>query len=96
MLCGADELGLSEVRDGLMELPADAPLGQNLREYLDLNDAIIEIDLTPNRGDCFGLRGIAREVGVLTLLKSRTQVLAVYVWEWLPVELVDAQGCPHI
>ena len=54
MLCGADELGLSEVRDGLMELPANAPLGQNLREYLDLNDAIIEIDLTPNRGDCFG------------------------------------------
>ena len=98
MLCGADELGLSEVRDGLMELPADAPLGQNLREYLDLNDAIIEIDLTPNRGDCFGLRGIAREVGVLT----RTQVNEPEVPKVSPtsedslsVELVDAQGCPR-
>lgn len=98
MLCGADELGLSEVRDGLMELPADAPLGQNLRDYLELNDAIIEIDLTPNRGDCFGLRGIAREVGVLT----RTQVNEPDVptvsstgQDSLPVELVDAQGCPR-
>ena len=98
MLCGADELGLSEVRDGLMELPADAPLGQNLRDYLELNDAIIEIDLTPNRGDCFGLRGIAREVGVLT----RTQVnepdvptVSSTSQDTLPVELVDAQGCPR-
>ena len=98
MLCGADELGLSEVRDGLMELPADAPLGQNLRDYLELNDAIIEIDLTPNRGDCFGLRGIAREVGVLT----RTQVnepnvptVSPTAQDSLPVELVDPQGCPR-
>ena len=98
MLCGADELGLSEVRDGLMELPADAPLGQNLREYLDLNDAIIEIDLTPNRGDCFGLRGIAREVGVLTRTQvNEPEVLAVSPMseDSLPVELVDAQGCPR-
>ena len=98
MLCGADELGLSEVRDGLMELPADAPLGQNLREYLDLNDAIIEIDLTPNRGDCFGLRGIAREVGVLTRTQvNEPEVLAVSPTseDSLPVELVDAQGCPR-
>ena len=98
MLCGADELGLSEVRDGLMELPADAPLGQNLREYLDLNDAIIEIDLTPNRGDCFGLRGIAREVGVLTRTQvNEPEVLAVSPTseDSLPVELVYAQGCPR-
>lgn len=50
----------------LMELPGDAPLGVALRDYLSLNDPIIEVDLTPNRGDCFGMRGIAREVGVLT------------------------------
>ena len=98
MLCGADELGLSDERDGLMELPADAPLGTNLREYLSLNDAIIEIDLTPNRGDCFGLRGIAREVGVLT----RTQVtepaiepVAASIADELPIELIDSAGCPR-
>lgn len=98
MLCGADELGLSDERDGLMELPQDAPLGVNLREFLSLDDAIIEIDLTPNRGDCFGLRGIAREVGVLTRTEVREpeiQAVASSISDELPIELADAQGCPR-
>lgn len=66
MLCSARELGLSEDAAGLLELPADAPVGADIRDYLGLDDFIIEADLTPNRSDCLSLRGIAREVGALT------------------------------
>jgi len=66
MLCGASEIGLVDNVKGLMELPVDAPIGQDLREYLDLDDVSIDVDLTPNRSDCLGIAGIAREVGVLT------------------------------
>ncbi len=69
MLCSAKELGLNEDADGLMKLPADAPVGTDLREYLQLDDAIIEVDLTPNRGDCLGMRGIAREAAILNQLE---------------------------
>jgi len=62
MLCSARELGLSEDHSGLLELPADAPIGTDLRDYLGLDDAIIEVDLTPNRGDCLSIRGLARDV----------------------------------
>ena len=66
MLCSESELGLAEEKSpGIMELPQDAPIGQCLREYLNLDDKIIDIDLTANRGDCLGIKGIAREVGVL-------------------------------
>lgn len=66
MLCAAKELGLSEESAGLMPLPAQAPVGQDLREWLDLDDAVIEVELTPNRSDCLSMAGVAREVGVLT------------------------------
>nr|VFK66865.1 MAG: phenylalanyl-tRNA synthetase beta subunit [Candidatus Kentron sp. UNK]VFK72294.1 MAG: phenylalanyl-tRNA synthetase beta subunit [Candidatus Kentron sp. UNK] len=65
MLCSARELGLVESSDGLMELPPDAPVGQPLADYLGLDDVGIEVDLTPNRGDCLSVAGIAREVGVI-------------------------------
>ena len=65
MLCAAAELEISEDNDGLMELPADAPVGQCLREYLDLDDSTIEIGLTPNRADCLSIAGIARDVAAL-------------------------------
>jgi len=65
MLCGADEIGLGEKSEGIMELPADAPIGADIRCYLKLDDNVIDIDLTPNRGDCLSLAGLAREVGVL-------------------------------
>jgi len=65
MLCGASELGLEKNSAGLMELPADSPVGTDIREYLNLDDKIIEVDLTPNRGDCLSIAGIAREVAVL-------------------------------
>src|SRR5699024_12590697 len=65
MLCGASEIGLEDIVHGLLELPSDALLGQCIREYLQLNDTIIEVDLTPNRADCLSIRGLAREVAAL-------------------------------
>ncbi|HEX2791280.1 MAG TPA: phenylalanine--tRNA ligase subunit beta [Steroidobacteraceae bacterium] len=66
MLCSACELGLAENSDGIIELPADAPLGADLRAYLDLDDTILEINVTPNRGDAMSVLGIAREVAALS------------------------------
>jgi phenylalanyl-tRNA synthetase beta chain len=66
MLCSARELGLGDDHQGLMELPADAQVGSDLRAWLALDDVSIDVDLTPNRGDCLGMEGIAREVGTLT------------------------------
>ncbi|RUO62253.1 phenylalanine--tRNA ligase subunit beta [Pseudidiomarina insulisalsae] len=68
MLCSSSELGLNDDHDGIIELPEDAPVGMDYREYLELNDVTFDVDLTPNRADCLGLRGIAREVGVLNRL----------------------------
>lgn len=62
MLCSAVELGLSDDAAGIIELPGDAPLGADLRDYLALDDQVLDIDLTPNRGDCFSVTGIAREI----------------------------------
>jgi phenylalanyl-tRNA synthetase beta chain len=64
MLCSEKELGLIETIDGIIELPLDAPLGQDVREYLDLDDHCISIELTPNRGDCLSLEGVAREIAL--------------------------------
>jgi phenylalanyl-tRNA synthetase beta chain len=68
MLCSEIELGLGEGADGIMPLAADAPVGQDVRRYLDLDDTSIDIDLTPNRGDCFSVLGIARETAVMSRL----------------------------
>ena len=62
MICSESELGMSDSSDGIAELDADAPIGVNIREYLNLDDNVIELDITPNRGDCFSILGVAREV----------------------------------
>jgi phenylalanyl-tRNA synthetase beta chain len=62
MICSESELGMAEDSEGVSELDADAPIGKNIRQYLDLDDNIIELDITPNRGDCFSVLGVAREV----------------------------------
>ncbi len=98
MLCSEKELGLAATSEGLMELAADAPVGTDIRQYLDLNDTLIEVDLTPNRADCLSVEGIAREVAVLNQLTC--QVPATIQ---LPVEhqdtvsvVVDAvDACPR-
>ncbi len=66
MLCSFRELQLSEDHSGIMDLPADAPVGTDLRDYLELEDNIFDIKLTPNKADCLSLLGVAREVSALT------------------------------
>lgn len=66
MLCSAKELGLPEDVDGLLLLPEDAPVGENIRDYLKLDDTLFTLKITPNRADCLGIKGIAREVAALT------------------------------
>ena len=66
MLCSAKELGIAEDASGLLVLPADAPVGQDIRTYLDLDDRLLTLKLTPNRADCLSLTGVAREVAALT------------------------------
>jgi len=68
MLCGASEIDLVDDIDGLLELPDDAPIGTDIREYLGLDNQILDISITPNRGDCFSVRGIAREIAVINEL----------------------------
>ncbi|MBF7683213.1 phenylalanine--tRNA ligase subunit beta [Acinetobacter sp. B5B] len=72
MLCGASEIDLEDKIDGLLELPVDAPIGVDIRDYLSLDDQVLDISITPNRGDCFSLRGIAREVAVINQLAVTT------------------------
>jgi len=65
MICSATELGLADTSSGILPLPEDAPVGKDVRAYLKLDDRTIELNVTPDRGDCFSLAGIAREVGVI-------------------------------
>ncbi len=65
MICSARELGLGDEHDGILELPEDAPVAEDIRVYLDLEDQILDLDLTPNRGECLGMQGVARQIGVL-------------------------------
>ena len=66
MLCSGREIGLGDDHEGILELPADAPVGKDIREYLDLDDQIFVIKLTPNKADCLSLIGMAREVSAIT------------------------------
>ncbi|GAB3288764.1 phenylalanine--tRNA ligase subunit beta [Parahaliea aestuarii] len=98
MLCAEQELQLSDASDGLMELPADAPVGSDIRDYLKLDDNLVEIGLTPNRADCLGLRGIAREVGLLNGLEVSEPECAAVAAEHedtLPVKLEAPGHCPR-
>lgn len=75
MLCSAKELGIAETSEGLLILPQDAPVGQDVRQYLQLDDYSIDVDLTPNRSDCLSIAGIAREVGVLNSFAVNANVV---------------------
>lgn len=97
MLCGASEIDLEDKIDGLLELPADAPVGVNVREYLDLDDHVIDISITPNRGDCFSIRGIAREIAVInqmTATAPEIKELAATIADEKKV-IVSTEGCPR-
>lgn len=96
MLCSAVEIGMAEEADGLMPLPEDAPIGTDIREYLGLNDNIIDIDLTPNRGDCLSIIGVAREVAALNgiaLVNRKIDAVKARHDETLSVAIKDEQDC---
>lgn len=98
MLCSASELKISEDSDGLLELAADAVVGQCIREALNLNDVSIDVDLTPNRGDCLSLQGLAREVGALYNVPVQLPVISAVAAsheQTVPVELAAAEACPR-
>ncbi|GAA4356591.1 phenylalanine--tRNA ligase subunit beta [Kangiella marina] len=98
MLCSETELNIGEGSDGIVELPLEAPLGQDLKQLLNLEDHVIDVDLTPNRGDCLGVRGIAREVGVLTqedVNFVEPKAVASEVSDKLDIKLSAPQACPR-
>jgi len=98
MLCSSKELGMSEQAEGLMALPADAPVGSEVSDYLKLNDHSIELSLTPNRGDCLSIAGVAREVSVLNNIKVthvNIDPVKATCKDTFSVELVARQECPR-
>lgn len=98
MLCSYSELGIKEDHSGIIELPADAPIGKDFREYLDLNDVAIEISLTPNRADCLSIAGIAREVGVINRAEVKAPVISevpATIADKVAVELQAPEACPR-
>ena len=98
MLCSERELGLGEGHEGLWDLPADAPVGADLRDWLALDDTVIDVDLTPNRGDCFSVLGIAREVALingLALGGPEIAPVAPATSDEFPVEVRAPKACPR-
>ncbi len=98
MLCSAVELGLGDESDGIMHLADDAATGTPLVDYLQLPDAAIDLDLTPNRGDCFSVLGIARDLAALTgddLKDPAVAAVPATIDAVQPVELIEPAGCPR-
>jgi phenylalanyl-tRNA synthetase beta chain len=98
MLCSARELGLGDSNEGLMTLPAELLTGTALFDALDLDDTLIEIDLTPNRGDCLGVEGVAREVGTLTrspVTPVTVEDVEATIDDTFPVEVQVPEACPR-
>ena len=97
MLCSAKELGLAESSAGILELPPDAPVGRSLREYLGLDDLVLELNVTANRGDALSVLGIAREVAALSgrpLSGPRIEPLATRNADQMVVRLAAPAACP--
>ncbi|ELY4155939.1 phenylalanine--tRNA ligase subunit beta [Cronobacter turicensis] len=98
MLCSFSELGISDDHSGIIELPADAPIGTDIREYLKLDDNTIEISVTPNRADCLGIIGVARDVAVLNaepLNAPDIAPVAATINDTLPIQVDAADACPR-
>ncbi|MEJ2565673.1 MAG: phenylalanine--tRNA ligase subunit beta [Gammaproteobacteria bacterium] len=98
MLCSAKELGLADSSEGLMILSNDAEPGQDVRDYLLLNDVSLELGLTPNRGDCLSVAGIAREVSVINgvpLRDAEVAPVAAEIDEQVPLEVSAPEACPR-
>lgn len=98
MLCSAQELGLAEKADGLLELDADSRPGTPIAQYLSFDDEVLSLELTPNRGDCLSVLGLAREVAAIYGIPMRRPSLppAVVVGDrQVRIEIAQADACPH-
>lgn len=98
MMCSARELGMSEDHGGLLALPSAAPIGTDIRKYLNLDDTLITLKLTPNRADCLSLTGIAREVAALTgapLTLPAVEPVAKTIDDSRGIVLDAADACPR-
>ena len=98
MLCGASEIGLVDEIDGLLELPDDAPIGVDVRDYLGLDAMIFDIAITPNRGDCFSALGLAREISVINRLPlNRPEITAITpsTDKKVNVNVLNDEACPR-
>jgi phenylalanyl-tRNA synthetase beta chain len=97
MLCSAKELGLAEESDGLWLLPADAPVGSSIRDFLELDDSLFTLKLTPNRSDCLSIAGVAREVAAIaggTLHAVQGHAVAATVTDTLQINVEAKAACP--
>ncbi|MEI6897915.1 MAG: phenylalanine--tRNA ligase subunit beta [Psychromonas sp.] len=98
MLCSEAELGMADSAEGIMELPSDAPIGQCVREYLQLDDVTIDVDLTANRADCLGIAGLAREVAVLNSMSATPPTwenVTVSIDDQVAINIQATEACPR-
>lgn len=98
MLCSYAELGIADDADGIIELPQEAPIGTNLRDYLNLDDVTVEISVTANRADCLSIKGIARDVAVvnqLPLNEPEFKSIPAMISDILPIIVEAQEACPR-
>jgi phenylalanyl-tRNA synthetase beta chain len=98
MLCSFSELGISDDHNGIIELPADAKVGTDIREFLKLDDNTIEISVTPNRADCLGIIGVARDVAVLNklpLVEPEMAPVAATISDTIAIKVDAPEACPR-
>ena len=98
MLCSYSELGISDDHSGIIELPLDAPIGTDLRDYLKFDDSIIEISITPNRADCLSILGVARDVAVINkqqLQEPKIEAVKATIADSFPIRVEAPEACPR-
>jgi phenylalanyl-tRNA synthetase beta chain len=98
MLCSYSELGISDEHNGIIELPDNAPLGQDIREYLNLNDVMIDISVTPNRADCFGIIGVARDISAVNnvpMKELQVDSMPATITDTLSIQIDAPQAAPR-
>lgn len=98
MICSAKELGLAAESEGILELSADAPIGKSITDYLELNDHVIDLSITPNRGDCLSIQGLARDLAAVNRLKINPPAIKktpIKTKTQLKVEVKSSQACPR-
>jgi phenylalanyl-tRNA synthetase beta chain len=97
MMCSVRELQLGDEHEGIIELPADAPVGTAFPDYAELNDPVFDVAITPNRQDCMGVRGIARDLAAAGMGKLKPLAIPQIEGAFpcpVPITIEDPEGCP--